>query len=581
MDEGELLALRLPLRALPLLRLACRVYQDAGDTLGELCALVSGASAMSRASGDRLGSPTDSAWPALDDLRAAYERFAHSSQAALPSWDDLCGGTPLDDLVASLAPWLKGWAERLVLTVDLLRQGGRVQDRRPTLEALRYIAARYSDGLPMELALGPLQSEPPVQARRQRSWWLRSLPWTVPIVVYVGSNAAVYASGDGPGAVFWTVGILSFVAFLYLCGFVLLRSGRALGRSFGSFRAARADVSVSIVPVRPELALPDLADLNALLRIRVQSPLLTFGWPLLRPGKTVVADGVFRGSASAPLAVAAEGVPPQVAGQLAKLADRLRRRHVTVNLDVGYHLSGVPWEAFLGLAVTRLGRPLRALRFARTTRPLTAGPTRQTRRGALFFCPSEWLALVHAVWGVRAVIDESEDGPAAPVSVIHLLGTPVQTSAGRRISVAGAGQGAALDVPVEAAVRAANLVDPARLPIGDQTLVVVQQEPVSAIAWVKTDRQRSAALRAYAADVFLAGAAAVVFIPSLEPSRVKYVLKPLASASRRPMERDQLLRVLVKVRKRIADPDIASEVTVFAAKGPFGGIPSKRDGRKE
>ena len=434
----------------------------------------------------------------------------------------------------------------------------------------------------MELALGPLQSEPPVQARRQRSWWLRSLPWTVPIVVYVGSNAAVYASGDGPGAVFWTVGILSFVAFLYLCGFVLLRSGRALGRSFGSFRAARADVSVSMASLRPELALPDLADLNALLRIRVQSPLLTFGWPLLRPGKTVVADGVFRGSASAPLAVAAEGVPPQVAGQLAKLADRLRRRHVTVNLDVGYHLSGVPWEAFLGLAVTRLGGPLRALRFARTTRPLTAGPTRQ-KPGAVrcSSVPSEWLALVHAVWGVRAVIDESEDGPAAPVSVIHLLGTPVQTSAGRRISVAGAGQGAALDVPVEAAVRAANLVDPARASHRRPDACRRTAGARLGLAWVKTDRQRSAALRAYAADVFLAGAAAVVFIPSLEPSRVKYVFKPLASASRRPMERDQLLRVLVKVRKRIADPDIASEVTVFAAKGPFGGIPSKRDGRKE
>lgn len=597
MDEGELLALRLPRRALPLLNFASQLYQDAGDPLGELRAVVCAAAAATRALAGSPGSPAGIVWPALDDIRDAYERFAAAcqtpsansddpaGQAVVPSWDDICsGGGPLGDLVPGLAPWLDGWAERLVLTVDFLRSAGRAPDRRPTIEALRYIGARYPDGPPMELTFGLAPDEEPVQPRHRRPWWRRILPWAVPIVIIlVGVGVLGFIPYGARGSLEVIGTILSFLvvlAGLAIGGLVLLRSGLVLRRSVRSFLAARADVRLKIVAIQPEVGVSELANLHVLLRMRTHIPVLRVAWPPLRAGQLVTSDGIFRGSAIADTTAAAQPVPPAISGRLASLADNLRRRHATVSLDVDYSLSGVPWEALLTRAVTQLGRSSRGLRFARTTRPLTTAPVRKTRGGPLFLCPPEWLGLVQSAWSTPSVPGEPGGGSVTAVSAIHLVGIPIQTSAGPRLSAAGIEPSIARGTPAEVAVRATNLIDAARLPLGEQTLAIVQQEPAPAAARVATDRERWAALRAYAAEVFAAGAGAVVFIPTLTPATMRDVLVPLTRAARRPMNQRQLLDALARVRSRI-DADIAAEVTAFVAGSQFGGTNVKRSMRKE
>jgi hypothetical protein len=372
-----------------------------------------------------------------------------------------------------------------------------------------------------------------------------------------------------------------FLAGLVIGGLVLLRSGVVLRGSVRSFLAARADVRLKIVPIQPELGITELTNLRALLRLRTDTPVVGVAWPPLVAGQPVTTDGIFRGPAMADTAAAAQTVPPPISGRLASLADNLRRRHVTVNLDVDYSLSEVPWEALLTGAVTQLGRPARGLRFVRTTRPLTTAAVRETRRGPLFLCPPEWLGLVQSAWSIPSVPAEPGGGSATAVSVIHLVGVPIQTSAGPRLSTAGIEPSATRSAPAEVAVRATNLIDAARLPLGEQTLAIVQQEPASATTHVTTDRERWAALRAYAAEVFAAGAGAVVFIPTLTPGTMPGVLAPLTRAARRPMNQRQLLDALAQVRSAIQDPDIAAEVTAFAASSQFGGTSVKQNRRKE
>jgi hypothetical protein len=111
--------------------------------------------------------------------------------------------------------------------------------------------------------------------------------------------------------------------------------------------------------------------------------------------------------------------------------------------------------------------------------------------------------------------------------VLHLIGTPVGTSAGPRFRV---GEAAAVGArSAEASVRGQGaLLAVDRLPLDRFELVVLQEEPVGATARLETERARTADLRALAADAFMTGPAGMVMLPALPPEIAERVIELLA-----------------------------------------------------
>ena len=109
MDEGELLALRLPREAVPLLDVAASWFSEADDPAGALFARIAGTLARQRS-----GMPVPAGIRPV--LSAMYEEMASRAVAPMPTWADLIGASqprPSRQLDNPAESAMGGWQARL------------------------------------------------------------------------------------------------------------------------------------------------------------------------------------------------------------------------------------------------------------------------------------------------------------------------------------------------------------------------------------------------------------------------------------------------------------------------------------
>jgi hypothetical protein len=616
LDEGELLALRLPRHALELLRLAAAWFHDTGDLAGELIARMRAFIAWihAHATGGPAGSPRPGHDRPPSAVREAYERFAASSPTlALPALAELeaAAASPDAERLDELArhPSWGGWLERLLACLAWVRRGS------PDPVISRWLRNRHQDGLPAELNLAaevvPAAQPPPPVARGRRlsRRARRVLIWLGLLAVFVGSGflpatdngvtfiiASVFASVATLGLVllpmWWLfrsprrrqlVTWLSIVAIAIASGSIAARLYGSLGSTLGGLCIA-AGVAAGFLPIWWVLDIPGRVDARRAARLRLDlearalpkgnEVALRLSWVetwlvrLRRRGTPPAGDrqGTWPVPLPGPYAEAAPTLPEPVVEALAGVARRLRRRSVAVALDVDRAAARLPWEALLSLAVPT-SKPARVVDRFRPWRAELASPDHARRQatapgqGVLYRGDPRWASLSERAWSgilsgwTHEWDDTSPSNATGPAKVLHLIGVPVETAAGLRLRLGDPGAGA-MRQSAEAAVRGeVALLAVDRLPLDRYQLVVLQEDPVAGAARLDSERERTASMRELAADAFAAGAAAVVLVPALPPKAAEDALPHLAKPFRKPAGdpgRQALLDAVGRVRRHIA-----------------------------
>jgi hypothetical protein len=162
LDEGDSLALRLPLRAGPLLGLAGRWFATAWDPFGEVRAWAAAALASLAVPSRPGGTPSTAQQEAVAELAEAYRRATRAID--LPLWDDLLDLTsdPVGRAPRSWRPWLIRCA-----VVRVATEGGRVRGDLDALlrRHLSTLSDRQQPVMPTDIS----------QAARSSLPWLRAV----------------------------------------------------------------------------------------------------------------------------------------------------------------------------------------------------------------------------------------------------------------------------------------------------------------------------------------------------------------------------------------------------------------------
>jgi len=245
----------------------------------------------------------------------------------------------------------------------------------------------------------------------------------------------------------------------------------------------------------------------------------------------------------------AAALPAELRDGLRDLAGRVSPESVRVSLDVHPALDRMPWEALLSYPVVT-GNPPRpgALDFWRWGErlPMTGrpNPPHPPRRAVVLADSSRRLfaertALARVLsfpdLSARRIIDVNlaveRVGSAAvdPPDVVLVIGRPVrlENSVLLQTTEHVATYGISADDLREAFVNSGPLE--AQVVAGLRAcLFVVLGAPAESSSRFDTERRDAALLRAWAADVFRAGTAAVISLPSLPPQLAEAVLKDIA-----------------------------------------------------
>jgi tetratricopeptide (TPR) repeat protein len=626
LDEGELLALRLPRAALILLDRATEWFADAGDLPGALIAETRAwiAAIQLDPSGERR---KRSGRDRMARTKARYEAVRANEGDRLPTWSALArlAAKPSTAEPAGASQW-EGWLDRLLACLSW-----RARSDGPDPALLAWLHGRHA-GLPAELDLSPPEPalEPtaaaPADAATPNRWrrlpvrlriWLRLLGLGVLVSIATGIVFSNLPEVGVPGlgealatAVFMTLVLV--VASLLLLPVWWLLGGRGSRRSFMTLLAVAAvcvvagsiafglwidrsgmvqgfggnalafvwlfaGLALLVLPLWWLLDMNGRIDARRAARARVGLALRKTddGGVEIRltrqerrrlwrpPPSPVQQEGRCPVPGLGPYRAAAAALPGPVTADLATLRRRLRRRGLAVAVQVDPALRRQPWEALLALAAPA-SAPLpqvAQLRFWRAGPP----PAQRHRSGWLppkVVCLADrrWVGLVERSWPELActvpdladtegsgALGIDEDGAA----VLHVIGTPLDTSSGPRIRIGGFT--ADVGQRSEQAVRAAaTLLKLERLPLDRFRLVVLQEEPEGAATRLDSERERTANLRALAGDAFAAGAPAVVMLPALPPEVAAGALRILAFTRPGTGDTDALHTGVAGMRRHVA-----------------------------
>jgi hypothetical protein len=516
LDEGELLALRLPALATKLLRRAMDWYREAGDDAGELSAAIVLLVAALHA-----GHPAQPGSALRADVGSAYERCRGSRKIdGLPSWRDIeaavAGSDPAARALTPDSSW-RFWLLRLTTALVYLESIGNAER---WFTHVLWLRERYGGQLPIEL---DYSSVPPV-------------PEPAPPPASAQTTVAR---------------VLDAVAAL---------GGRLL------FRPSLSLVTVAIKPAEAPLPAEDqvrdlaqVVDAKIVLTIDGQRTQALVRTPGLRP-----------------YAEAARDIPATLASEFVRPSRAQRVGNALIALEVDESLAALPWEAVLRLATSE---PLRFFRAG----PALPGSDRIERawNGAPFLVAAKrWSDEIATAWRrfpgfAETLPPEPGPGQGSDCKLLHIIARPVYAAA--------EGHTVAVD-PAEAALSPLMFVSRFRLLREGLPLVIVQDEPAEEPTRFDSDRERTARLRAYAHDLFLAGARSVVMIPSLPPRAALQVVETLAreiAKRRKPPDARTLADLAEAVRAVIRGAsggtgleetpvrvEPALDVTVFARQNP-------------
>ncbi len=465
LEEGELLAARLPDRATALLERAHGWFRQANDPLGSTIAATRWMIALLHSGGrEPLRNATLKVKP---ELKKDYADLLDSGQVPdLPSWDGLASVAwrtgPFN--YTPLGGWLARIAVALAYADDPKGTGphaGLVKER---------LESRYGGRTPVELDLFQATYAP----RTEGVGWTIALGLLGLLLVAISAgiaigiwNAALYLMRVAEMAILRSSATSDIAVLgtrldtLNAIGLgVLVLLAAFFYRFLPSLLTSRAVLSLAIEPSADAPPQPDPARVlrsGIIMRLRKWAFRKTWPWnPELRAAE--VTSGEWATPGLRPYRAAAEGLPAAVKSGLAGLRRRLSRDRLSVALLVNPRVAESAWEAILNLAVPPSRRyswadfPYRGERAWERLQFFRAG---QPGAGSDVAAGDSWTSGgVRAIAGPthRDVLARSPGGPAIEFSsgepeglaegkgrLLIVVGKPVRTSDGYWINVESAG----------------------------------------------------------------------------------------------------------------------------------------------
>ncbi len=530
-DEGELLALRLPREGRLLLNLANDWFGRAGDSVGQVRAATTAMIAELRV-GEQAG-----AEDILNrQLRPLYKNLAESrQQLGLPSWDRL-----VDEVVTS-APSIEtlhlgGWEERIALGQTALGDAAQIGENKKRLSD--WFARRYSPSLPVELRM-PKQE--------------RAAP-----------------------------------------------ASRGTKKKEVPPRSAKPLVRIEISPDTSTIGSDVFRGGSVLTTLRVQE--LATAARSGEKAETVTSVGVATVSRQKEYRTESARLPGAVTEHLRKLSASVKgANRLEAGLLIAPEAQETNWEALLTWNLqhqeldkmldnprswtAKLSDLLRMYRLGETaSAPLPVPSARVVR----VLASRRWASHITGGWdvfGQKQILWGVPADPSEPMSlVIHIMGQGTRTTAGVQIQQDTGPS--LLKTTQQSSPGREGLLSADAVPHQNAAFVVVQGEPqATSAARVESEREQANILRAFASQVFRAGANAVLVLPSLPSPLVVPVLTVIAEALKRTPRpklknlldlREKVRRVILNWRDPDAKPDralretqleLALDVTLWARPG--------------
>jgi hypothetical protein len=545
-EEGELLALRLPKLAEGLFHFAQSRFHEAGDPVGRLQSILCGALANTAEGVQEDQLATSSV---ILDLEDAYQacRILHPE---LPAWPEASEY----NLPPAPSPGWDGWLFRITYAVDVLTGDSAGAKRR--------VAAAYNNVPQFDLGITAESPapEPPKPSRDIRL----VLYLTVANVFLFGALFVFQRMFHSVKLTIFdqVLAIMAIAIVLGLAAGVVIAAGIRMAPRLLYMQLCRA---VPRILIQPSYSNPK----NALIRFEVKNALWSL-WPLfenldLKSGsglaRVLRRASVFRDwfDFSDPSEFEQPAFRPyaSAAGSLEKFSKPLHaiQRNtllgpMPVALRVDRSLARYPWEAALTLAVppASLSEP----QFVRLDSLLYDEPERQAKLkhgGIQVTCRASLSSVMEQAWnasGRPVDVQESSSKSALEdnvTAVRHVIGTATRTGTGARFSLQRAetvkDSGVSLDVRSFGGNRPA--------------VYIVQEEPAERLHRLDIDREQTAEARAWATELFYSGQQCVILIPTLPLALVKVVIETIAREIRRSRSTDlyRLIQLVHTIKTRI------------------------------
>ncbi|HET9897386.1 MAG TPA: hypothetical protein VFQ44_20845 [Streptosporangiaceae bacterium] len=582
LDEGELLALRLPDRARPIVDLAVEWFGQCDDHGGALIARILAALVLARL-GLRAFPDVSSATgtelrffsylPSIADFSdIAVSRDKHAMERLGPAgWRPWMVRLLAYETWAGYGPsrtaavrWLQGWIERQYgqvrpdgVAVPAELDGwlhAAARDQRPAL----YFAEFFR-----ELARAPRQLRRVRELRRSGQPYLglalRLLSLTAFLVLIIASFSFV---AFGAGLIGW----------LTWAGIVLVVVA-VPGVRERKYKLRRGQPGAPTTPILGTVAITPGSKGVARLALTAAGlgDVATIPVPSLDEPYELVAPALQEG----------------VTFDLSRLSQAGRRSDV-LQLSLPAELAGVCWEAAFAspLRVIRTV-PGRRARPVKSWRELASAVSVVADSNQADMVTRGWAGLIgrrryrHRIWRPDMVYGEAVSGEET--DVVHIVATPIETASGPRLElgrVTGDQYRIRSDsTPRGELMRAADVL--ARFP--DLAFCVLQATPQEHLDRTETQRRQAATLRMLAAEIFSLGVPAVVTIPALPTSVTVSVLAALSAAvTSRPRRFAAALTDALRYEAERLEtipglsPECALDLCLYAGQGPFTIVGGKR-----
>ncbi len=533
-DEGEMLALRLPERAWPIVELAGEWFAECGDVPNSVIAPALSAVLAGRA-GHR-----ESLIFLLGRLRGDLASLEHVSP-----WSELekFANAPAPAVLDRLGP--QGWRPWLIRIVACEVWASHSSKRLAAVRRLQdWIDAHY--GTVQRASAGA--RAPQVAAPAELDGWHESNLPTVGFTLrnYLGSLGFIFSSVLRP-----LVTVLSPAALFSVIGSLIYSAATAKTRSV-----------MATLALTSESAGDD-----------------AIGIVLADGTQNHASQELVKPSADEPYQRLPAVLPAGLIAEIDKLgrARRNRRRVLELQLDAG--LAGPCWEAALAgpAGAPDVSSLLRVVRTVPSRRARAARPWRDLKSVVSIVADLKQDSMVTLGWqdlaGRRRYRyqlrrpDEvyGDDTLGEDIDIVHIVGTPIDTASGPRLDIGrltGEQYSSSTSGPPRGELMQA--ADIRRLFAG-VTCCVLQGTPHELTNRTVAERRQAQNLRIMAEEIFSLGVMAVITVPPLPSSLAAAVLEELSKAiTRRPAH--PVIALADAIREAAAR---IAAVPELAAEAPF------------
>lgn len=622
LDEGEMLALRLPGRARPILDLAEEWFSGCGDYVGAVItqaasALVLVRLGLRRPASDLLFGSTASDMRMVSFLPSMAD-LSRRAETSRPTEDAASSGTTLDELEP------RGWRPWLIRLTACAVWAGSDQRRASRLRLLQdWIAEHYGV---VQLKPG-VAGDAEVAVPAELDGWLGT---TAEAVESVQRLLGVFSNGftnyrrqwrrvrdlrrrgrpyaGALGRLLRPILVIAVLAAYAATGSFLVRGTRIgfllVDRTRIGFLAWGIEIEVGIVILITAVLLlvnkrrryayrhawAQVTPIAATFTVRMKAGGEVLDIDLNSSGQRVFRESLVSPADSRPYDQLRNSLPATAHTALTTLAEQKKRgqRILEVRLDQG--LSAPCWEAMLAVEPHPDQAYTSPLRIVRTVQNRRARPAKawyhvqsavslvaDLRQDDMATQGWERLSKKRRYQHRIFRPDQASQASASPdeIDILHVVATPIETSSGPRLEL-GQLTGAKLTTPSGSPrgelMRAADIVS--QFP--DLVFCVLQATPSEQTNRTDAERQQAASLRQVAEEIFCLGVTAVVTIPPLPATAAARVLDELAGAVATQTERPvaKLTKAIRKAQEILAgpesgaDPEAAFDLCLYATERP-------------